>query len=83
MSEIEGIAWEHVGGLFGLGCHWEDENVLEGRDFQRECEREELDGEKGRERVEAFVGKKIEKLKIRENIKWWGSWREKEMVGNR
>ena len=44
--------------------------MLEGRDFQRECERKELDGGKGRERVEAFVGKKREKLKIRENIKW-------------
>jgi len=33
----------------------------EGESFQSECEREESDGERGRERAEAFVEKKREK----------------------
>ena len=31
--EVEGVAWEHIRGFLGLGCH---EEVLGEKDFQRD-----------------------------------------------
>ena len=87
--EIEGITREHIRGFLGLGfrCHGKDERVWERK---RVLDERFLEGKIrlwGNEREAESFCREREKLKIRENVKRWGRWREirrkrKEMVGN-